>query len=487
MDIVAGLPLAYFKLETDSSPMNMTQVVLFQKGNNKESVAPSLDAVKYAAMQEVIRNKLLRQRIVESPFHFANPVWLDDPHLDIHHHVQQKVLSCDLMSTQGILEVAADLAADNLDRSSPFWKVFYITFNHGESFAFVCVTHRSLLCRLERTLFDSLFPHNIDQLTENKIDSLTVECPKTGSVFGYNWLPESLPSRNELLNFAKSDWLAIPKQTKAFGSMLVGRWAKRKMASSLVEKQDLPPQWISAPASFFNMPTGQKRSLAYVSLSPQQSRQLLRVFKNCKIRDLILTLITTALQEFMAQLDHHTKDELVALIQSNALSSDPCKLESEEILDDYQLLRLPTNTASPQEQLQILLNRRHKALEFNKLFNNTTHIGRMPSPILSVLINTYEKLGLHHLHKPFCNLVISEQPRVSGAHELNGFNKTEDMSFASLLPHIGLHISFWAQQDSTCITFTTSSPHFEAQDLADAFERSLKSFEEDLFKKRVQR
>ena len=158
MDIVAGLPLTYFKLESNSSPMNMTQVVIFRKKSNDTAVAPSLDAIKYAAMQEVIHNQLLRQRIVESPFLLANPIWLDDPHLDIHHHIQQKMLDCNVLSTQGVLEVAAELAADNLDRGSPLWKVYYITFNHGESFAFVCVTHRSLLCRLKQTLFDSLFP-----------------------------------------------------------------------------------------------------------------------------------------------------------------------------------------------------------------------------------------------------------------------------------------------------------------------------------------
>lgn len=474
MEIVAGLPLKYLRLESPSSPINISQVLVFHSSTAK-AVTPSLEAIQFAVYRQISTQRALRQRLVESPFQLANPVWLDDPHMDIQYHVQQHNL-VDTTSTNpltAILEVAAQLAAHQFDRASPLWRIHLITLAKPNMFAFVCVTHRALLCRLHQTLFDAIFPENLDFDEHQTIESLAMECPKTGSKFGFRWIPESLPSRNDLLKLAKSDWLTIPKQTKALGTMMVGRWAKRKIATAIVDKNDLPPNWISAPQSIFNQPTGKNRDLAFIKIPASTSRNLLRVYKNFDIKDLVLALLSRTLKTFLETKDHHTKDELVALVQSNSLLPHFSETNQEENIDDYQLIRLPTNTHDPIEQLQSILERRNTAREYHTLFNKSSDLGIMPSSVLSWLIHTYNKFGIHHFHKPFCNLVISEQPPTCGAQILNGFTRSDDASFASLLPNIGLHISYWLTKDSACISFTTGSTEFKAQELADAFSDSL--------------
>ena len=476
MEIVSGLPLKYLRLESNSSPLNMSQVIVFNRKNNGEAcVAPSLNLIKELAFAQLRQIKALRQRLVESPFQFANPVWIDDPHMDIHYHISQSTIDLNASAPEActqMLKIAASLTATQFDRGSPLWHLKLLTFNDHQEFTLICVAHRGLTLPIAKSLYDALFPANIQSSPLKDIESIPINCHKTNQQAQAGWLPESIPSRNELLKLAKTDWLSLPKQARVFSSMVVSRWAKHKLAKAIVHKSDLPPHWISAPHSIFNQPTGKNRDLAYVALPTQTSRQLLRAYKGFEIRDLVLVLLSRTLKQFLTDIDHHTKDELVALVQCNSLSSEPCQW-NEKSLDEYQLLRLPTNAVNPEEQLVSILDRRNTAREYSMLFEKQTDLGLMPSSVLSWLIHNYNKYGIHHFHKPICNLVISEQPPSQGALEFNQYKRVTTAHFASLLPNIGLHVSYWLQNDSACIAFTSGSNEFAAADLAQTFQKSI--------------
>ena len=80
MEIVGGLPLKYLRLESASTPMNLVGLCEFnKKAKDVHSIPPSLDALRHFVNNRLATIPLLRQRLYESPFHLANPLWLDDP------------------------------------------------------------------------------------------------------------------------------------------------------------------------------------------------------------------------------------------------------------------------------------------------------------------------------------------------------------------------------------------------------------------------
>jgi len=484
MEIVSGLSLRYLRLENASSPMLVTHLLQYACADSN-ALPPALSAWQYAISQRLAQLPTLRQRLVESPLQLANPLWLDDPHMDLNYHLRGVNLSetttdnpQDLRSAPqnpdafqvGLERLIANRLANPLDRGSPLWRLDIVSSHESKQFAILATVHLALAYRLPTSLLDVLFPE----------DNLVLACqhhtttPASAQQW-MQWIPESIPSRNDFVKFARGDWFELPQQMRSVSQLVLGRWTKKKVARALVEKSALPPNLKAAPESLFNQPNNTSVSVAQVNITAHDARQILRSFKQVELRDLVYTLVSRSLQLLLEELDHQHKDELVALVQPiaiNSVSLDSGKKSKKgPINSQLQLLRLPTLGTDLLEQLQSVLERQTIANDFSELCNHHNGLEMLPSSVLSLLFSTYQRFGLRHFHKPLCNLMITERAANSKLQSINDYHQTRQAISTSLMPNLGLHVAFFNSAIGACISFTTNPSSIDAAHLAKIFEQ----------------
>ena len=85
-----------------------------------------------------------RQKLAWPPGDSGRPLWIDDPNFNIAYHVRHTALPHP-GSEQQLLNLAARIASQQLDRSKPLWEMWVVEGLEGNRFAVINKTHHSLV------------------------------------------------------------------------------------------------------------------------------------------------------------------------------------------------------------------------------------------------------------------------------------------------------------------------------------------------------
>jgi WS/DGAT/MGAT family acyltransferase len=85
-----------------------------------------------------------RERMVRAPFDLSTPVWHDDPHFDIGHHVRLVTLP-EPGSEAQLRHLAGEFFAEPLDRERPLWKILLVRGLSGGRTAQLVKAHHCLV------------------------------------------------------------------------------------------------------------------------------------------------------------------------------------------------------------------------------------------------------------------------------------------------------------------------------------------------------
>lgn len=120
---LSGLDALFLHAETSDTPMHVASLHLFEfpKGYDGDFYV----RVRQQLAQRLHLVPLFRRKLRTLPLGIANPVWVDDPDIDLDYHVRRVVLP--RPGTQAQLEAcAAAIHSTLLDRSRPLWDVHVI-------------------------------------------------------------------------------------------------------------------------------------------------------------------------------------------------------------------------------------------------------------------------------------------------------------------------------------------------------------------------
>ena len=133
-------PMDLTMLATDrgSVPMNIGAVLEFDRLD-----VPSLAEIRTLLTQRVPAVPRLRQRLDRAPLGCGRPVWVDDAGFDLDRHLTAREWPSPFDQRQ-LLDVAAELVCDRLDRSRPLWRASLVADPAGERAALVLVFHHVL-------------------------------------------------------------------------------------------------------------------------------------------------------------------------------------------------------------------------------------------------------------------------------------------------------------------------------------------------------
>jgi diacylglycerol O-acyltransferase / wax synthase len=244
-----------------------------------------------------------RQKLTWPPGDSGRPLWIDDPTFNIAYHVRHTALPHPGSEKQ-LLDLAARIASQQLDRSKPLWEMWVVEGLEGNRFALINKTHHALVdgvsgVDLATVLFD----------LEPK--------PATSHAEIEPWSPQPEPSAAELvaaglrdaargvfgiagrvLKYAQHPDRAVDDAREAVEGVGEFAWA------------GLNP----APPTPLNVEIGPHRRLAV-------TRQQLSDFKVVKnafggtVNDVVLTVVSGALRKWMHTRGFRTEGvELRALV-----------------------------------------------------------------------------------------------------------------------------------------------------------------------------
>lgn len=462
---LSELDASFLYLETESSPMHLGCVYLFDNSSREHPLS-------YEEFQQYIESRLhlanfFRQRLVEVPLKLDHPYWVDDPEFDLQRHLRHISLEAPGSERQ-LLDLAADILAAPLPRDRPLWEINFVDGLKIEGID-SCF---ALIVKVHHAAIDALTGDEVmGALLDFSPQPRRVPQPKP-------WQPEPLPSKARLLGNAYGSALNTPfrlanlaKDTvaSAFYALLVQR----------LQKLNLPPGLFSAPNTPINKPVSPERLLGYREFPLDRFKQLKRRYRGFTLNDLVMAVCAEALVDYLREHGSLPRQPLIAMsplsVRSKHLRSPTGKQVS------AMLMSLATHEPNP----AIRLKRIHDNAATSKIYSQAISATRLtqliPSTLIGLSARLYTEFQLAQRHRPLFNVPITNVPGPQTPLYLNGAKLIRQIGSAPLFD--GISLMFVVVSYNGRLTFNlTACPSVmpDLDDFLDRIPRALDSLEEAL-------
>ena len=297
MKRLTGLESLYLRLETDSMPMNMSSLTIYDR-----SAAPG-GTVEFADIQRFIAERayragLFRRRLATLPLSLARPYWVDDPGFDIEFHVRHLALPKPGDWRQLCTQVAR-LHARPLDRSRPLWECYVIEELDNiqglppGSFALFFKTHYAALGGvLAMQLFTAM--HEL-------APDARASAPKDRRYFDH------APTLVDLAARVTADSIRTPLALARFAAASTGPLLRlgAREAGAMVRRalRVAPPGTVAAdlpaPRTRFNHPVSPHRVVDGVRFARAEIERMIERVPGAPVEDVAVAVIGGALHKYL--------------------------------------------------------------------------------------------------------------------------------------------------------------------------------------------
>jgi diacylglycerol O-acyltransferase len=397
MERLSGLDASFLYFETPSLHMHvcMTSVV-------DPATVPG--GYSFARMKELIAERLplapvFQRRLVEVPFRWGHPVWVDDPDFDIDYHVRLAAVPKP-GGLREVADIAGDIAGRQLDRTKPLWEMWIIEGLAHDRVGFVTKMHHS----------------TVDGVSGAELLSILFDLePDPGPVAAppERLQDDRIPSGLELMSQATLDRAMTPfritRDLVRTGQRVLN---VRKVR---IESEDRPGLGkaalpLSAPRTSFNGALSKRRSVAFTGIGLDDVKRL-KSAMGVTVNDVVLAVCTGALRSFLIQGDELPDKPLVAVVPVSVRTSTANVRGSNKVSSMF--VQLPSQLEDPLERLEAIhqgtkgAKEEHNALGADTLLNWAEHA--TPN-LFANAARLYTRMQLADRHRPIANLVISNVP-----------------------------------------------------------------------------
>ncbi len=138
MERMSTLDAGFFYVEHDNVPMHLGSLALF------EGPAPSYEELTRLIAAKLPRVPRYRQVVRTMPLEVLRPMWVDDEHFEIGHHVRHAAVPAPGGKRQ-LRELAARIFATRLDRTRPLWEAWLLEGLKGGRWAILSKVHHCVV------------------------------------------------------------------------------------------------------------------------------------------------------------------------------------------------------------------------------------------------------------------------------------------------------------------------------------------------------
>jgi diacylglycerol O-acyltransferase / wax synthase len=464
METLTGLDATMLKLETPSSHMHMTGVLVFDPATMPRGY--SFEKVADFIARRLHMIPAFRRRLVEVPFGFGRPVWVDDPNFDLEFHVRRAALP----SPGGVSELtefAADVAGRPLDLSKPLWEMWFVEGVEGGNVAMVAKMHHATIDGVSGA---NLMAHLLD-----------LEPPIDGEGQGDDpgleeWHPERTPSGVELLGRAVMGRARRRLRLVRASGTAIGAFAR--IMTRRVAGADGMAAPFSAPSTRFNQAITPHRRLALASVPLESVKQVKNAF-GVTVNDVVLSVCGGALRRYLNGRGELPDRSLVAAVPMSVRGEGDAGGNRISVM----FVSLATDTPDPVQRLRQVSEAARAAKEEHAtvgedLFPELGEFGA--SQLLGAGARLYSRFGLASRHRPPMNAIVSNVPGPDFPLYFAGAKLLALYPLGPIYDGVGLNVTVLSYLDSVGFGFVTCAEIASDVDaLADAVNDSLQELEKE--------
>jgi diacylglycerol O-acyltransferase len=452
MERLHGIDGSFLYAETPTNHMHTIKVAVLEP-SPKGSY--SLERVKADLRGRLHLLPPLRRRVVEVPFGFHHPVWIEDaPDLDWHVRETEAPPPGGQRDLDAIVSIIASVP---LDRTRPLWELWFVTGLAGDRVAAVGKIHHSVA---DGVAVATLLANVVDEAG----GTLAPEAPVDDRP------AEAIPSAGRLLRDALVDHV---RQALVLPG-LVARTARnvRRVLAQRRRVPLVPPRpVVDAPRTSLNGALTPRRAFASTALPLAEIRAVRTAF-DVTLNDVLLALVAGALRRYLADRGELPRRPLVAEVP---VAIDPVggprRLAGNHLSNIF--ISLCTEIDDPVRRLRaiheaaIAAKRQHEVLGPD-LFESWAEF--LPPRPAAWVMRAYSRLHLADRHPPPINVIVSCVPGPKTRLGWPGGTLEAVYSVGPVIEGTGLNVTAWTYVDRLCVGILTcpdllASPHEVAHGL----------------------
>ncbi|MCA0241477.1 MAG: wax ester/triacylglycerol synthase family O-acyltransferase [Proteobacteria bacterium] len=399
MHALSSMDAAWFLGETPSMSFHVANLHLFDK--------PPRGADPMRKLREQVGERapylpLLHRRLDQRSLKMGNPVWIDEPDLDLDYHLQRIKLPAPGRPQQ-LIDAVVQLHTPLLDRAHPLWQIWLIEGLAGGGFAlYMKLHHGGVDGGSASMVVDGLFG-----------DTARPQGTATGAPVQPT--PPPTPA-SLLLRTAEDLYLRMPLRVMQTARELWQLQGEAAPSGKRFGLDDLRQLMRPAPRTPFNRGLSPARSFGWASL-PLSAVKALGKAHQATINDIVLAVITGALRQHLAGRQQLPRQPLVAGVPVSVRTPGDTAHNNQVSL---MLARLPVDEADPARWIPVIRRSVDAAKNLQDAARPVSRLlVEMPSlraPAVNNLMSMMEgmkaaeDLRLHHHLPPFVNLYVSNVP-----------------------------------------------------------------------------
>jgi WS/DGAT/MGAT family acyltransferase len=434
MERLSGMDASFLYLETESAHMHVAMVGIYD-------VSTMRDGYSFEALKQHIADRLqvvppFRRRLVEVPFQFHHPVWVEDPDFDLDDHVRRATAPAP-GGRRELAEVAARIASVPLDRSRPLWEAWVIEGLKHDRVGFVVKVHHAAIdgasgAEIMTALYD---------LTPDAAPVTAGELPS-----------ERVPNPVELLSYAAVSKLRRAKETIPLLGRTVGSITNltRSILDDGAKHGGVP---LTAPRTPFNHSIGPRRAVAFARV-PLDETKAIKAALGVKVNDVVLELCAGTLRRYLLAHDALPDDPLVVVCPVSV------RVESERGAGGNKVsamfASLPTHLEDPEARLAAICESTEGAKEDHNAIGarTLTDWAEWAAPrTFGLAARLYSSMNLADNHRPVQNLVVSNVPGPPFPLYLAGAELVAAYPMGPIMDGAGLNITVLSYRNHIDIGF----------------------------------
>ena len=394
----------------------------------------------------------LRYKLVDIPYRFHHPMWLQDCPVDLNYHLR-RVRVPEPGGRRELDEVIGAIASTPLDRTRPLWEFHFAKGMADDRFA--------LIGKVHHTLADGVASANLLA----RLMDLAGAPDEPG-----HYEPCDEPSKRELLRAAWRDHVQNAVELPSVlrdtvrGVTRVGRRPRDRR-----DRSDMA-RMFRAPPTFLNHVVSPGRTFATASLALTDVKETAKAV-GVTFNDIVLATAAGGLRELLLRYDGRADRPLLASVPVSTDRS-PDRITGNEI--SGLAVSLPVHVDDPLERVRLTAVATANAKEIHDLLGPRLQ-GQMmeylPPPLSPALFRWQSRRAAHNR---VMNVAISTVPGPREHGHVGGARVTEIYSVGVLSAGSAFNMTVWSYVDQVDISVLSDDATFrDVHETTDAMVHSL--------------
>jgi WS/DGAT/MGAT family acyltransferase len=285
---------SFLVMETPTMPMHVGATQIFRSGP-LATAEGGIDVASIRRLTESVLHRVprYRQKLAWIPGE-DQAVWVDDAHFSLEYHMRHTSLPRPGTEAQ-LKQLAARVIERPLDRSRPLWETWVVEGLEGGRFA--------MINKLHHCMIDGVTGVDLSQILQSPVPRDEIGEPQ-------RFIPRPLPSPAELRRDARRRLLTLPLRWLAT-LIEFGRTSDDALGEAGERLRALRGLlgWLVYGASEtpLNGRLGPHRVFDWLTLSLEEVKSIRRAL-DCKVNDVVLTVVTGAVRDFMIRRQARPED-----------------------------------------------------------------------------------------------------------------------------------------------------------------------------------